>query len=60
MNVKHNISMKKLSDDYQNNVHKRQQLVRQLYGTKKALTDIYQDIYSPVEGEISTLLEIRG
>lgn len=46
----------KLSDDYQNNVHKREQLVRQLYGTKKALTDIYQDIYSPVEGEISTLL----
>ena len=44
MNVKHNISMKKLSDDYQNNVHKREQLVRQLYGTKKALTDIYQDI----------------
>lgn len=42
----------KLSDDYQNNVHKREQLVRQLYGTKKALTDIY----SPVEGEISTLL----
>ena len=25
-------------------------------GQKKALTDIYQDIYSPVEGEISTLL----
>lgn len=27
----------KLSDDYQNNVHKREQLVRQLYGTKKLL-----------------------
>ena len=46
----------KLLDDYQNIVHKRGQLVRQLYETKKALTDIYQDIYSPVVGEISTLL----
>ena len=48
--------LEKLLDDYQNIVHKRGQLVRQLYETKKALTDIYQDIYSPVEGEISTLL----
>ena len=46
----------KLSNDYQNYVYKRELLVRQLYEIKKALTDIYQDIYSPVEGEISVLL----
>lgn len=47
---------KKLSEDYQKCTQKREQLVRQLYEIKNALADIYQDIYSPVEGEISTLL----
>lgn len=46
----------KLSEDYQDDLQKREQLVRQLYEIKKALTDIYQDIYTPVEGEISALL----
>lgn len=46
----------KLSEDYRNDVQEREKLVRQLYEIKKALIDIYQDIYTPVEGEISTLL----
>lgn len=45
-----------LSKDYRSEIQQREQFARKLYELKKALTTIYQEIYHPVEDEITTLL----
>lgn len=45
-----------LLEEYTKEIEKRDQLTRNIYELKRNLTDIYQEIYNPVEGEISNLL----
>lgn len=45
-----------LENEYTQAIAKRDELVRQLYCDKAELVNVYQSIYSPVQGEISALL----
>lgn len=47
---------KQLASEYQSVIDRRDECVRELYRCKAQHVEIYEEIYAPVQGEISTLL----